>query len=378
MLERFSSHSISDSFTFAKTMLNLDINPNVFVCSFDVFSLFTNVPLDEIIKICSNALYEQFDSQPVIPKDVFVELTKSATSSVEFSFNSATYKQTDGVPMGSPLGPALANIFVGCYEEKLFSQTQKPPTYFRYYDDTFAIIDHEAEADESLTKLNCLHPSFKFTFEKEKCLPFLDVYVERTDIGFETSVYRKPTFTGQYLRWESFSALKRKISLMSKLVHRALMICTKRRLNGEIERIKKILLDNGYPKNVINAQTAKKIAQFSTLKRFGPKNCPVYLRVPWIVKLSTNLEKEVKTAVESCYGSVSTRLVFMCKRMLPVARKDVLPTTQKSSVIYEYKCHCDSRYVGRTSQQLQDRIKQDVPQWLRQQLTRPRRSQPHR
>ena len=60
----------------------------------------------------------------------------------------------------------------------------------------------------------------------------------------------------------SFSPLKRKISLISKLVHRALMICTKRRFNGEIELIKKILLNNGYPKNVINAQIAKKIAVF--------------------------------------------------------------------------------------------------------------------
>ena len=105
---------------------------------------------------------------------------------------------------------------------------------------------------------------------------------------------------------------------------------------------------------------------------------PGVLEGPWIGKPSTNLEKEVKTAMESCYGSVSTRLVFTSTRMLPVARKDVLPATQKSSVIYKYKCHCDSRYVGRTSQRLQDRIKQHVPQWLRQQLTRPRRSQPHR
>ena len=37
------------------------------------------------------------------------------------------YKQTDEVSMGLPLGPALANIFVGYYEEMLFSQTQKPP-----------------------------------------------------------------------------------------------------------------------------------------------------------------------------------------------------------------------------------------------------------
>ena len=82
--------------------------------------------------------------------------------------------------------------------------------------------------------------------------------------------------------------------------------------------------------------------------------------------------------MESYYGAVITRLVFTSKRVLPVARKDVLPTIQKSFVIYEYKYHCDSRCVGRTSQRLQDRIKQHVPQWLRQQLTRPRRSQPHR
>ena len=141
-------------------------------------------------------------------------------------------------------------------------------------------------------------------------------------------------------------------------MYRALKICTKRRLNGEIKPIKKILLDNisGYPKNVFNAQITKKIAQFSTLKRFGSEKCPVYLRVPWIDKPSTNLKNEIKTALESCYGSVSTCLVLTSKRMLPVARMDVLPTTQKSSVIYEYKCHCDSRCVERTSERLQDRI----------------------
>ena len=62
------------------------------------------------------------------------------------------------------------------------------------------------------------------------------------------------------------------------------------------------------------------------------EKCPVYLRVAWIGKPSTNLEKKDKTAVESCYGSVSTRLVFTSKRMLPVSRKDVLPTIQKSFV----------------------------------------------
>ena len=211
VLERISPLCIPDLFTFAKTTQNLDIDLNVFMCPFDVSSLFTNVPLNETIKICSEALYDQSDYQTLIPKDVFVELMKSATSSVGFSFNNTMYKQIEGVAMGSPLGPVLANIFVGYYEEKLFSQTQKPPIYFKYVDDTFVIFNHEAEADEFLNKLNCLYPFLRFAFknEEEKCLPFLDVYVEKTDVGFETSVYRKPIFTNQYLGWESFSPLKR-------------------------------------------------------------------------------------------------------------------------------------------------------------------------
>ena len=37
-----------------------------------------------------------------------------------------------------------------------------------------------------------------------------------------------------------------------------------------------------------------------------------------------------------------------------------VPALLKSSAIYEYKCHCDSRYIGRTSQRLEDPIKQHV------------------
>ena len=49
VLDRFSPHCISDSFIHAKTIQNLDIDPNVFMCSF-VSILFTNVPFDETIK----------------------------------------------------------------------------------------------------------------------------------------------------------------------------------------------------------------------------------------------------------------------------------------------------------------------------------------
>ena len=239
------------------------------MCFFNISSLFTNIPLEETINICADALYcDDSDTQPLISKAVCIELMKSATSGVEFSFNDIMYKQTDGVAMGSPLGPALANIFVGFYEEKLFSQKSKPSTYFRYVDNTFAMFCNEKELDNFFKQLNCLHPSLKFTFEKEKnnCLLFLNVNMERTATSFETSVYRKPTFIGQYLRWEFFSPTKQKTNLISTLVHQALMICTKSKLNEEIKHIKNILLDNGYPESIIDCNISKKIAQFSMPK----------------------------------------------------------------------------------------------------------------
>ena len=42
----------------------------------------------------------------------------------------------------------------------------------------------------------------------------------------------------------------------------------------------------------------------------------------------------------------------------------ILPALQKSNVIYQFSCYCNSWYVGRTSQRLQDRIKQHVPKFI--------------
>ena len=90
----------------------------------------------------------------------------------------------------------------------------------------FVYCDHCQE------KLNLLHPALKFTIEKEQnnSLHFLDVLIEKEGTGFLTSIYRKPRFTGQYIRWNSFSRRTRKISLIKTLVHRALMICSKTKL----------------------------------------------------------------------------------------------------------------------------------------------------
>ena len=139
--------------------------------------------------------------------------------------------------MGSPLGPALANIFVGYYETKLFQTISKPAMYYRYMDDTFVVFNNENQCEVFLERLNSLHPSLQFTLEKEShsSLPFLDVLVEKSSSKFTTSIYRKPTFTSQYIQWNSFSPQTCKTNRILTLTHRALTICSPERLQLELD-----------------------------------------------------------------------------------------------------------------------------------------------
>ena len=193
VLKLYSSNCVKDSFTFANFIQHYNVDPaKTFLCSFDISSLFTNVPLDETVGICADALYRGQLDCPPFPEDIFKELMLVATRGVEFSFNNQMYKQLDGIAMGSPLGPALANIFVGFHESRLFNNTIKPGVYFRYVDDTFVIFGSELECDHFHVNLNHLHPALNFTVEKEQnnSLNFLDVSVEKGALDFS------PAFTG--------------------------------------------------------------------------------------------------------------------------------------------------------------------------------------
>ena len=171
------------------------------------------------------------------------------------------YRQIDCVTMGSPLGLVLANIFVGYYKSLLFKRVKKPLMHYRYVNDTFAIFASKNDCDKFLHQLNSLHSFLRFTFEKEvnQSLPFLDVQVEKVGSKLITSVYPKPTFTGQYLNWKSFIPEKRKISLTSTLVHRALMICSDCKLQTELRKFFSMLLVNGYSDHVIDKTFARKL-----------------------------------------------------------------------------------------------------------------------
>ena len=195
--------------------------------------------------------------------------------------------------------------------------------------------------------------------------PFLDVKIQKSDSKFITSVYRKPSFTGQYIRWDSFGLSKRKKNLISTLVHRALCICSKSLLQQELENIRVILRDNDYPESIIDRGISNKFAQFQSLPKFGPIKCPVYFKLPWIDIISLKFENKIKFSVKHSFRAVEPRVLFSTRKIFPSIHKDAVPSIQQSMVEYEYVCRCDCRYVGRTSLRLDERINQHVTNFIR-------------
>ncbi|XP_078382309.1 uncharacterized protein LOC144664995 [Oculina patagonica] len=214
-----NQHTVKDSFSFADWAKSYKLN-NESMCSFDVSSLSTNVPLDKTIHICLEKLYSLPDP-PTLPRPVLQKLLEFATKKSHFLFDGQYYDQIDGVAMGSPLGPVLANVFMCHFEEKwVFNARVRPSCWYRYVDDTFTLFDSKDTANEFLRYLNSRHNSIKFTieFEKDNEIPFLDILVKRCpDNTFMTSVYWKKTFTGLYTKWDSFTPRKYKLILFAHL-----------------------------------------------------------------------------------------------------------------------------------------------------------------
>ena len=67
------------------------------------------------------------------------------------------YQQVDGVAMGSPLGPVIANIFMSELEHALVPQLrEKMSVWLRYVDDTFTFLN-EGEIENIKILLNSIN-----------------------------------------------------------------------------------------------------------------------------------------------------------------------------------------------------------------------------
>ena len=361
--------TVKDSFHFAREISQLSGSDNLVMASFDIKSLFTNIPLEETIDIVANYLYSNNMSFLSFSIDQFKKFLRLAVKDTLFQFNDKLYRQIDGVAMGSPLGPTLANIFLSFHEKQWLHNCPvdfRPSLYRRYIDDTFLLFNDVSHVTKFLDYINSQHPSIQFTCDKESNgkLNFLDISVSRENNQFVTSVYRKPTFTGLGMNFHSFVPNYFKTNLIASLMHRAFKICSQQTcFERELEFLKSFFLKNNFPFKFVNNVFAKTLHKIYNSKPplITVEKKPIYVSLPYLGKDSFVLKKKLQSLARRFYPHIDLKLIL--KNNFTVGSlfkfKDRLPFSLRSSVIYQYSCgQCSSSYIGQTVKQLKVRISQ--------------------
>ena len=384
---RQAKHVTKDSFSL-DFLKESHLNGQYFV-SYDVVSLFTNIPLDETINLIIDQLYPK--TPGLAAKDqLFCGMTKTifrnslnyCLKDNVFIFNSEFFKQVDGCAMGSPLAPILADIFMNHLLERKIERLDHDylnitflgyknfvsfnlKVFVRYVDDTLAVFDSEEEADKFLEYLNGLHSSIKFTCDKEafEKLPLLDLLLIKdpysSDDNISITVYRKPTHSGVFTNYTSFIPFQFKVGLIRTLFDRAYKICSTWNLfHLEMENVVRMLSLNGYSKNftysVIEKELNKRLCNDTKLVTEGPERKKVYLKLPYIgdmsMKVKGSIRKELSGKFELIFSNSYSKLTQK------FGFKDRQPKHLKHDLVYEITCSCGRRYIGETCRALKTRF----------------------
>ncbi|KFD60951.1 hypothetical protein M514_13377 [Trichuris suis] len=277
-----------------------------------------------------------------------------------FHFQGAHFSQTQGVPMGSPLSPVLAEFFMEHLEQRAFACdnfTRRVEFFKRYVDDIFAIVKkgHEQSFLHHLNGLFTEH--IKFTIEKEHGgrLPFLDALVIKDGHRLKTTVYRKPRNTDRYLNYHSHHPKSVKIGIVTGMVDRAFHLCDAEFLDAELTHIKRSLMRNDYPGKLVDSCVRRRL---ELLRSGAPHAQPaqdIRITMPYYTGIAEAV-KRLSTTIgfEACFSS-STSLAAMLR-----SDKVKIPTEEQQGAVYNVNCTCGGSYIGETGNTISHRFKQHI------------------
>ena len=249
-----SPHHIQSTSDFVSKAKGFILQPGECLSSYDVTSLFTLVPIDPTLNVIKDLLEkdEKLNDRTVLSVQDIIELLGFCLHNTHFSFQNKFYEQVEGAPMGSPVSPIVANLYMESFKRKAITSAINPPqAWFRFVDDTW-VIQQQAHKQGFLDHINSIDPAIKFTVEGNQAngaIPFLDTLVTPlADNSLSFQVYQKPTHTDQYLQWESHHSLSSKYSVIGTLTHRAKVVCTTPvLLKDELKHLREVLGKAKYP-----------------------------------------------------------------------------------------------------------------------------------
>jgi len=144
------------------------------------------------------------------------------------------------------------------------------------------------------------------------------------------------------------------------LVDHAILLSDERFHATNLEIVKSILLNNGYPTCVVKKQIKERCKMIENNKMTGDGNKHVNsnnknytLTVPYVSNVSNDIKRIVRNFVNVRF-TIPKKLDNVIKR-----GKDRLNNQQVTEVVYKINCNdCDKVYIGQTKRHLVTRIKE--------------------
>ncbi|XP_066934351.1 uncharacterized protein [Clytia hemisphaerica] len=320
--------------------------------SYDVESLFTNVPVRETIDYILDEIYVHGKLPKLSSRLIFKRLLMKLSTESLFLFNDKFYQQIDGCTMGGPLSVVFANIFMTKMEKDIV-EPSKPEFYRRFVDDSINKRKKNAP-DELFEKFNNYHNKIKFTIEISPN-KFLDTQIQYTNTTIETSVHRGQNKVP--VHWSSKVPKKYKRNTINADLYRA------QRISSNFDSEKVIIADKfhsaGFPKRFVSS-VIRQFNENQNDEMIIPKNLfkepKPYVRIelPYCPKnegISKSFMSKFHEFTKNKYMIIIKWNTKKVKSLFKLKSKNPHPSCK----IYVGECSCGETYIGETARNVEVR-----------------------
>ena len=354
-LGKINNSHLKNSANLIDRIKNINMK-NKMMASLDITSLYTNIPVKKCLHLLKDYLIKS-KAKLDLPVDTIIKICDLITDQCFFQFNDTLYKQKFGLPMGSPISPVLACLYLEFLESGSFNKIlPRTSTYLRYIDDVLIIYPRRTKIDELVNKLNNVEPSIKFTYELENNnnLPFLDTLLHRENDKIQRSVYRKPTYKNDIIHFYSHHTEKIKSGIIIGFYLRALRICSPEYLDNEMKYIEESFTTLRYPKHFIRSARRKAYKIFKNkdnIQVINDNKNQKFRRITLPTnRISKSLAKNlINFNIEICNQTSTT--------IKDITRNTPNKPPESNACIYSIPCTgCNSVYIGQTSRTLKQRL----------------------
>ena len=330
---------INNTQYFTAMLNNVPVSEEEEDVSYDVESLFTNIPLKDTIDFICEEIYVHKKLEPICRKSIFKKLLYKLTTESTFSATGKLRKQIDGISMGGTLSVTLSDCFMNKMEKGIILPL-KLKFYRRFYRRR-----NKNEPDELFSKMNSYHPNIKLTNEINPS-KFLDTKIARNKNKIKCFSHHKDNKLP--FHWKSAVPRNYKKNVIVGDLQRANKISSD--LEKKISIIKAKYLKACYPSGFIDPiindfhQTKE---DFLIPPSLFEEWKEISFQVPFCKRNEDKMKRIICKLEEYTNYKIKFRYSWKTRKLeslFPLKNRIV----HKANIIYKGRCTCKEFYIGET------------------------------